>query len=130
MDKGGIIGGVFEEVGEAVKSGTKATVEQVTGTGEFASDKTQAPNEAQLKEMQQREKDETSKKLSEVRAKKSGLQVLEQFERRPEPRHAERVEQQRQEETLEKEKKARNAPPPLQTLSKKGTKERLLGVSG
>lgn len=129
MDKSGILGGLIEEVGEAVKSGTKATVEQVTGTGEFATPKTQAPDEAQLKEMQQREKEDTSKKLAQVRARKSGLQVMEQFRQPPQPSHRERVEQQRQEEALEKERKARNAPPPLQVKSKQGTKE-LLGVSG
>lgn len=117
MDKTSIIGGVFEEVGEAVKSGTKATVEQVTGTGEFASDKTQAPNEAQLKEMQYREKEETEKKLAQVR--KSGLEVLQSGPRPPKPRAAERIERQ----------KPKNLPP-LQIISKKGTKERLLGVSG
>lgn len=125
MDKSVILGGFVDEIGENIKQGAKTAVEQTTGTGEYAKNKTQQQN-PDIENLKAQDAEQTKKKLAQVR---SGLDVMREGQRPSSPRPRERVEIQQQEEAqLKKEKEAKN-PPPLAVASKKGTKE-LMGVSG
>lgn len=113
MDKGGILGGIAEELGKTVKT----AVEQVAAKGAYTPTKT-----PDLTGMQAKEEKEKAKNLARTR---QNLVQMMQPPKSPQPRPAQKVEIEKRQELQQLQQKQAKKPPPLPITAKRGTVEKI-----
>lgn len=133
MNKGGILGEVLEQAGSLAKQTAKQVVKTPLEVAKGAAEQigvkpqTASSTETDLNKLKTKEEEKKAQNLAITRQKLAQMMTSSKpLETRP----AERIERQKQQEQQLIQAKQAQKPPPLSVQKGKGTKEKLLGVSG